>query len=151
MSKKVGKKFGKKLTPATHVQFQVMLAKQNEDPRTKGEAVKYLLANQEIVDQKDGDGDTPLMNASDAGCLESVKVLLARGASVNAVSDDSYTVLHLVAQYNDETSTYIAKLLIQAGALIDESSQDGWTPLMKAQSSGNDQIQALLIGKGADA
>lgn len=145
------KKAAKIVATAAHVQFQVKLARQNRVPSTKGEAVKYLLANEQIVNQKDGDGDTPLMNASDAGCLASVKVLLARGASVNAVSDDGYTALHLVAQYCDETSTDIAKLLIEKGALKDESAQDGWTPLMKAQASGNVQLQALLIEKGADA
>ena len=132
---------------AAHVQFQHKLAKQNREPSSKGDAVRYLLDHEEIVDQKDEDGDTPLMNSCDAGCIECVKVLLKRRASVNDKSNDGQTALHLVAQYNDETSTDIARLLIQAGAFVDESSQNGWTPLMKAQASGNIQLQALLIQK----
>ena len=147
----MSKKVENKVALAAHVQFQLKLARQNRVPFTKGEAVKYLLEHEEIVDQKDEDGDTPLMNSCDSGCIESVKVLLARGALVNEASSDGYTALHLVAQYNDVTSTDIARLLVEAGALIDESSQDGWMPLMKAQSSGNNQIQALLIEKGVDA
>lgn len=133
-----------------HVAFQKKLARQSRVPSTRGEAVKYLLEHEEIVNQKDEDGDTPLMNASDAGCLESVKVLLARGALVNQVSDDGYTALHLTAQYKGDDDITIAKLLIQSGALVDVVAQNGWTPLMKARSSGNDQLQALLIAKGAD-
>ena len=90
------------------------------------------------------------MNSCDAGCVESVKVLLERGASVNDKSNEGYTALHLIAQYKDETSADIANLLIKSGAVIDESAQSGWTPLMNAQASGNVQLQALLVENGAD-
>lgn len=151
--KPMSKKSKKPATPAkleSHVEFQRKLARQNREPSSKGEAIKFLLAHEEIIDQKDDDGDTPLMNACDSGCIESVEVLLARGALVNQVSDDGHTALHLTAQYAGEDDIAIAKLLIQSGALVDVVAQNGWTPLMKARASGNDQLQAFLIEKGAD-
>lgn len=127
-----------------HVRFQKKLSRQNRIPSTKGEAVKYLLANEKIVDEPDEDGDTPLINASDAGCLESVKVLLARGANVNAVSGGGFTALHRASYYSDKDSTEIAKLLIGAGADVNARNGMGQKPLCIAMHGGSAELKLLL-------
>ena len=127
-----------------HITFQKKLRRQNLAPATKGAAVRYLLANEHIIDQPDEDGDTPLSNASDAGCLESVKILLARGAIVNATADCGFTALHRACYYKDQDSTEIAKLLIGAGADVNACTLMGQKPLCIATHSGNMELKLLL-------
>ncbi|CAN0395806.1 unnamed protein product, partial [Scytosiphon promiscuus] len=53
----------------------------------------------DIDERHEGDGWTPLMVASEEGCLRIVRVLLKHGASVSANTDRDHTALH-VSIYN---------------------------------------------------
>ena len=57
------------------------------------------------------------------------------------------TALILAARENDIES---AKLLVAAGADVDEASNAGWTPLLIATNNRNYLLGKLLIEKGAD-
>ena len=127
-----------------HITFQKKLSRQNRVPASKGEAARYLMANKHIIDQPDPDGDTPLVNASDSGCLESTQILLARGANVNAVSSGGFTALHRACYYSDQDSTEIAKLLIGAGADVDACNGMGQKPLSIAMHGGSLELKLLL-------
>jgi putative intracellular protease/amidase len=64
--------------------------------------------------------------------LESVKVLEAAGADVNAVSDAGQTPLHFGAQASDD----IVRFLADKGAQLDVKDKQGRTPVEMALGIG---------------
>ena len=70
--------------------------------------------------------------ATEGELLESVKVLVARGADVNAVSDAGQTAMHFAAQASDS----IVKFLAESGARLDVKDKQGRTPLEMALGVG---------------
>lgn len=68
---------------------------------------------------------TPLHLAVMIGKKETVELLLANGANVNAKAEDDITPLH-IAQLTDNKN--IAKLLIDNGADINAREKSGLTP-----------------------
>ena len=57
--------------------------------------------------------DKQLLDAARYGRTETVRLLIAQGANVNAKDDDGWTPLHLATKY-DRTET--ARVLIEKGA-----------------------------------
>ena len=77
-----------------------------------------------------------------AGDLESVKLLLERGADVNRGNDYGWTKLHQAGYSNDRA---LAKLVLAAGARTDLSARgDGGTPLVAALFWGHREVVDLL-------
>ncbi len=70
--------------------------------------------------------------ATPAELLESVKVLVAAGADVNAVSEAGQTPLHFGAQASDD----IVKFLAASGAKLDVKDKQGRTPVEMALGIG---------------
>ena len=140
----MSKKFAVRSRKSIQEVFQEKLAKQNRVPSTQGDAVKYLLENEHIVDQQDDDGDSPLMNAVDSGCLESVKILLSRKANVNVQSASGATALHIASSYRDATNTEITRLLMQAGARTDICNRMGSTAIAQAQGLGHSELVGVM-------
>jgi uncharacterized protein len=90
-----------------------------------------------------GDGATPLIVATQRENAPIVRLLLGRGANVNAKDDRGQTALMYVSK--DE----IARLLIQRGANVNEKGDEGMTMLGRAASEGRADIVRLLLGRGA--
>jgi len=118
-----------------------------QDPKTREELDQRLLS---ILDQR----ETP--------SVETVKLLLTKGADVNARSDDG-TALMMAVRWGH---TEIVKLLLAAGAQVDARHRLGYSALM--MSAGRSipemnpprgqplpppaaEIMSLLLAKGADA
>jgi hypothetical protein len=78
--------------------------------------------------------------------LEAVKLLLGRGANVNAIGFNNWTAVHAAAWggCND-----VIRILIDKGAGIDPVDDRGYSPLAWAADRGNSSVK-LLIEKGAD-
>jgi ankyrin repeat protein len=102
-------------------------------------------------------GVTALMRAADGGRLKVVKMLLRKGAHVNAQSEFcryedgrktlGWTVLiHAVGRGD----VAISRLLIKRGANVDAMTSRGWTALMQASFEGNFPLAKLLVQHGAD-
>jgi ankyrin repeat protein len=101
---------------------------------------------------------TALHHAVDGVKLQTVDILLKRGADVNAKMADQYgeTALHRAAD-NDPTSpdaVAIVQLLLARGAKINATDNDGRTPLSAAKRAlgaerGNREIVELLVNHGA--
>jgi len=138
------------------------------------EIAKALLDKGANVNAEDEDGDTPLhwaarygktglarillRRAADAKALdkkyrtparvgEIVKLVLARGADVNASDKYGWTPLHRAAGGGPAE---IAKLLLDAGANVNARMEDGWTPLHEAALGGDAEVVKLLIDRGAN-
>src|SRR5262245_20522352 len=69
------------------------------------------------LNEKDADGQTPLMLAAAFGSLDAMKLLLANGADVRAVSGDGVTALHWAAG-----DVRKVRLLLDGGAEADTFS-----------------------------
>jgi len=94
---------------------------------------------------RNDDDQTPLMVAADRGNLASVRLLIARGANVNAKDYEDNTPL-MMAAYGDED---IAKALIDAGADVKKRNPCSF-PLRNAAQSGRKGTVDALLAKGAD-
>ncbi|MFO0556629.1 MAG: ankyrin repeat domain-containing protein [Polyangiales bacterium] len=91
---------------------------------------------------------TPLMTAVGAEQIESVQLLLARGASPNAA--DSYHG-HTIFVAIEKGNVEIVRMLLDAGARTDVlAKQSGDTPLTAAAKTGNVEMVRMMLEKGAD-
>jgi ankyrin repeat protein len=137
-------------------------------------AVRALLARGAIVNAKESaHGQTALMWAAARSHPRVVQALLEHGADVRARSREytqtvtsevtqragreelNYTVprggstaLLFAARSGDAES---ARLLVAAGANVNEALPDGASALVVAAHSGHRQVAAVLLDKGADA
>jgi ankyrin repeat protein len=89
-------------------------------------------------------GMTLLHIAAQEGKMETIALLIAKGANVNAKDEDRWIPLH-VARTKE-----VAKLLIAEGADVNAKDWDGVTPLHRAAINGHKEVVELLIANGAD-
>jgi len=107
------------------------------------EAVKQHLAAGADVDVKGGwAGGTPLHYAVGEGRNEIAKLLIAKGANVNAKDGNGSTPLHYA------NTKEIAEPLIAEGANVNAKNKDGKTPLDLAIQVRNTELAALLRKHG---
>src|SRR5262249_14845034 len=108
-------------------------------------------------------GLTPLINASGNRNLEAVKLLLAKGANVNAVSktQDLPRIQTGIVEFGGWTPLLMAvpfgppeivKTLMDAGAKVNVQDYRGFSPLMLAAATdrANPEIVRLLLARSAD-
>uniref|UniRef100_A0A8C9FWM2 K Homology domain-containing protein n=1 Tax=Pavo cristatus TaxID=9049 RepID=A0A8C9FWM2_PAVCR len=116
--------------------------------------VHFLSFEISIVYYKSGQiggatGLTPLMEAASGGYAEVGRVLLDKGADVNAppVPSSRDTALTIAA---DKGHYKFCELLISRGAHIDVRNKKGNTPLWLAANGGHLDVVQLLVQAGAD-
>lgn len=129
-------------------------------------AVKYghknfaeeLIERGHDINQKDGAGKTPLLEASwmyrthadlDIRRVRSemTKMLIARGAAVDLGDSNGFEPIH---EWADRGDMEILQLLIEKGADVNKATRNGITPLMHAVSSPSYDAVELLLEHGAD-
>ena len=91
-------------------------------------------------------GRTPLHKAASNGHIETVKLLISKGADVNIKDENGWTPLHL-ATLNRHLK--LVKLLVSKGANINTESDYAYTPLQFALSSKHTKIAEFLKSHGA--
>jgi ankyrin repeat protein len=98
---------------------------------------------------RSGDDTTALHFAAFFGQPECVRVLLAHGADVHAVSPTfgSVTPLHSAAAAD---SLEIVRLLVEHGADVNARQNGGFTALDAAVQNGNDELRRYLEERGAE-
>ena len=109
--------------------------------------VELLIFAGANVEHTAGEHDhTPLHQAGEKGNTEVAEALLAKGAAIDAKTDDGKTPLHW-ASLNGHTAT--AEALLDKGAAIEAKSNDGYTPLHGASQNGHTATAEALLDKGA--
>lgn len=104
----------------------------------------YLATEDCTVDLRNQNGPSPLSYTAKYGHAELVKLLVKKGAHINAADRDGCTPLYW--SWNMD----MAQLFIENGADVSAADRDGWTPLHRALHRGHMDIAQLLIEKGAD-
>lgn len=98
-----------------------------------------------INDRRPATGSTPLGDAAFRGNLEIVKLLLDRGAKVNATNRDGNTPL-LVAAFMCRTD--VVKYLLEKGASLSQKNSRGETPVDVVSGDWDDGLAGLYTGIG---
>ncbi|KAL6817454.1 ankyrin repeat-containing domain protein [Trichoderma camerunense] len=92
---------------------------------------------------------TVLQGAAARGHVEVCRVLIERGAEVDAIDEaNGGSALHLAARFGHQN---VVCLLLNKGALIDKLDNRGRSPLSRALYAGWDKIGVLLLARGANA
>src|SRR5260370_37471227 len=109
-------------------------------------SLKSSLAKGAAVDTRDQRGTPLLMHAAAVGSPEAVKLLLDKGADVNARNELEATPLILAAGNVEK-----ARMLVEKGAGVNAQSNLGSPPLIIAAGcDGSAPTVKLLLDKGAD-
>jgi ankyrin repeat protein len=111
----------------------------------KPKDVEVALAAGDKLTDVDSSGWTPLMYAASAYGGTNVKLLLTRGAAVNARGPRGETAL-MFAALDGRADQH----LLSAGADVNASTQDGVTALMLAAQCGDAEAIAALLKAGAE-
>ena len=126
-----------------------------EDQRSKGlfaairtgntPTVAAMLGDATLVGITDTHGSTPLLHAVLLADVAMVRLLIERGADVNAANHDGITALMWAAGDVDKVH-----MLLEKGAKTDARSALGRTPLLIAATyAGNANVVRLLIKHGS--
>ena len=108
--------------------------------------LRSLLNSGADPNQRDGDGNSPLIEAVAAGHASAARALLAAGANPNLTSSGGRTPL-LEAAIGGRIE--IARLLISAGADLNIAERGAGTPLEAAEREGHTEMADLLRHSGA--
>jgi ankyrin repeat protein len=111
------------------------------------EVVKLLLTNgSKVNNENDLLSDTHHHFAVRNGDIEIVKVLLDRGAYIDAVKSYVFTPLHIAVE---SKKVEIVELLLNHGACVNVRHYNNRTPLIVAAEGGSKEIVKLLLQHGA--
>jgi ankyrin repeat protein len=111
-------------------------------------SARLLLAiDSAMVNSKDKDNKTPLFVAAEQGNLGVIKVLLDKGADVNAQSGSYCNALY-AASFNNRKE--VVTLLLDKGADVNAQGENYGNALQAASVNGRKEVATLLLDKGAD-
>jgi len=112
--------------------------------------LKFLVANGVNIKQTDTDMNSVMHFLPGLG-TNTVNLLIASGADVNAKNKFNTTPLHMIARSGYSGRDDVAEILIIKGADVNAKDKSGMTPLhLAAYSNGNKKLAIYLIEKGAD-
>jgi quinoprotein dehydrogenase-associated probable ABC transporter substrate-binding protein len=109
--------------------------------------VSYLLAHGAHPDTRDGDGYTPLINATRFSFLPIATYLVEHKADINMTDRNNWTPV-MYAAWGDNPE--LVTMLTKHGAKVDVVSVDGLTALAIAAQNGKFKSAEALIAAGAD-
>lgn len=101
----------------------------------------------QLIDQLDDYGMSPIFYACINNSYHKVKLLLENGADINRVNDKNFSLLHFACKYN---SLDIVKLLVDSGCDVNCKNNMGYTPLHYACINSSLELVEFLISSGAN-
>ena len=107
--------------------------------------LEWLLSSGISIDVRNEFGGSALRDAVSGNCVDAATVLLQRGGDVH--EQKSNGLIH-DAPLTDDLA--MIKLLLKAGAEVNEASDSGYWPLRSACESGNAAAVSYLLNVGAD-
>ncbi|XP_067662753.1 ankyrin-3-like [Haliotis asinina] len=108
-----------------------------------GDSMGGVPSLRQILNRTGGYGYTPLTEAAKHGNVDTLKMLIRKGADVNMEDGKGFTALHRAAGRNGSVECVTA--LLEAGALVNKRASDSRTPLMEAERL--DIVQKLVAAK----
>ena len=90
---------------------------------------------------------TALHVAAVQGFGQLARLLIDRGANIEAIDEGFWTPLHLASGYGNSE---LVALLLERGANVNHKDNDSWTPVHQAISQGHLTIVRQLVKAGAD-
>lgn len=115
---------------------------------TNLETVRALIEGGTDLEIRDMHGETALILASRQGRTEFVRELINFGVNIHSSSSSSKTTPLMAAAGAGQVST--VKVLLNAGARVNDLQSSGYSALMFASIRGNIEVVKLLIQAGAD-
>ncbi len=109
--------------------------------------VRYLLRHGAQIDFRDGEGNTPLINATRFNYADVATYLIEHNADVKQADRTNWTPLMFAAWVNNPE---LVALLIHHGAGLETRDADGLTPLAIASQNGKVEAAQVLVEGGAD-
>ena len=109
--------------------------------------ISWVLDNSTIsIDSTDNQGCPAIIDAMESGCLDAVKLLFERGASLSIVNNDGQNLLHL-AVMNDDIEPI--RWVLDNGTIdVNSADNGGDTPIVLALN--NLDAGKLLVEKGGN-
>ncbi len=124
---------------------EIRLLRAARNGETKAVA-RLLDLGADIETRNPGDGWTPLMWAAVRDQSACVKLLISRGAKVEARDRRGLTALMAAARWGKKDGV---AALLEGGARVGAIDDNGWNALMWASFKGQSDMAAFLIAHGA--
>jgi len=100
-----------------------------------------IAAGQDVNAACDSEGMTPLMYASLHGHADTARVLIDKGARLEAVDKDGRTPLLWASLKN---KVEVVRVLIEKGACLEAADKHGMTSLMHASKEGHAEVVTVI-------
>jgi uncharacterized protein len=111
---------------------------------------ELLAARPELVNGFSGDGFTPLHLACFSGGPRPVRLLVERGADLEALARSSFAQVRPLGTAAFSRDRESAAVLLEAGADPNGRGEGGFTPLHSAAHADDVEMARLLLAHGAD-
>lgn len=95
-------------------------------------------------------GSPWIVHAVSSGSLKSVKWMIEKGVNLQHIGTDGYPPVISCIEVEGKEKYQVLRLLIDAGADINERGINGWTPLHLAAVRDDEASMRILLEAGAD-
>jgi uncharacterized protein YndB with AHSA1/START domain len=110
---------------------------------------ELLDAEPDLVHELSDDGFTPLHLAAFAAPVEALRLLVARGAPLEKLSEASFARVRPLGTAVFAGRRDAVELLLEAGADPNGAGEGGFVPLQTAVANGNEELAEILRERGA--